>query len=109
MPQSAAHCGKRNTSVAAGGLDDGVAGTDATFPIGFAQDMQRHPVLDAAGEVHLLAFGVDGALAAARLVFDRQERRVADEPLKGLEARGGCWFAAGSYRHIRCSFKDDLS
>jgi hypothetical protein len=64
----------------------------SSFRIGPPQDVQRHPVLDAAGQVHLLALGVNGATLAAELEVDRQQRGVANQSLKRMKAaRDGGW------------------
>lgn len=57
MPQSGTHGGKGNAGIAAGGLRDRNARPDSAFGIRLAQDMQRHAVLDAAGEIVMLRFG----------------------------------------------------
>ena len=43
------------------------------------QDVQRHSVLDAAGEVVGLVLGVDALLAASIAAADLEQRRAADE------------------------------
>jgi hypothetical protein len=48
--------------------------------IGAPQDVQGHAALDAAGQVQILALGMDRARAAAIPVLDGQQRRVADQP-----------------------------
>src|SRR5687768_5354016 len=50
--------------------------------------MVGHPVLDAAGHIHVLGFGVDDALAAVESKVDREQRSVADQSLETFEALG---------------------
>ena len=54
--------------------------------VGLAQDVEGHSILDAAGHVHVLGFGVDHALPTAVAEVDRQQRRVADHVLEVAEA-----------------------
>jgi hypothetical protein len=82
-----------------------------------AQDVERHPVLDAAGEVEALCLGVDQARGAAvDRELDREERGVADEDTKspepvseghaahaallaGSRGRHPPWILSGWWRH----------
>jgi hypothetical protein len=54
-----------DAGVPARGLGDGVARRDPVLGIGAADDVERHPVLDAAGDVEVLGLGVDDAPLAA--------------------------------------------
>ena len=47
--------------------------------VGALDDVERHPVLDRAGEVQVLGLGVHGARAPVDLAFDGEERRVSGE------------------------------
>ena len=53
------------------------------------QDVQRHAVLDAAGEVVGLVLGVDALLAAAVTAVDLEHWRAADETCERDEFAGG--------------------
>jgi hypothetical protein len=64
VPERASYVRESDACVSAGGFGDAVSGVQAAFGVGLADDRERHPVFDAASEVHLLAFGMDGALAA---------------------------------------------
>ncbi len=80
VAERAADGGEGNAGVAAGRLGDHVAGGDLTARVGALQDVQRHAVLDAAGEVVRLVFGVDAVLVPAIAAVDLEQRRAADQP-----------------------------
>jgi hypothetical protein len=94
MTQRTADRREGDARVATGRLGDHVAGRDLSAGIGALQDVQRHPVLDAAGEVVRLVFGVDAVIAAAKPAVDLEQRRATDQPGKGQElalVRRGHW------------------
>ena len=95
MTQYAAERGKRNTRVAAGGFGNREPGLDLPFFISFLQDAQGHAVLDAAGQVHVLGFGVKNAFAALEAEVDADEGGVADEASQGFELRCGTIYQYG--------------
>src|SRR5208283_3243572 len=96
VAQNAAEGGKRNTRVAAGSLGDSEAGLDLSLFIGLLQDAQGHAVLDAAGEVHVLGFGVENAFAALKVEVDADKGGITDEARQGFELRCG---AIDEYGH----------
>ena len=70
---------QRNSCIAAGGLGDGVAAVQLAGRVRLFQDVERHPVLDAASEIHLLALGVQNSSAAAEAVANAQKRCVSHQ------------------------------
>ena len=66
----------------------GSPGCDQPGLVGALQDVQRHAVLDAAGQVELLVLGVDRPRLAVDAQRERQQRRVADQPPQGVEVAG---------------------
>ena len=50
--------------------------------------MIGHPVLNTAGHIHVLGFGVNDALAAVESEMDCEQRGVADHSLQAFKARG---------------------
>src|SRR5699024_1878709 len=84
MPQRTSDRGKRDPGIAARRLDDRVAGREAAVTVGPLDNVERHPVLDAPGQIHLLGFRVDRSDLAATLVIDTEEWRVPDEPVKSM-------------------------
>jgi hypothetical protein len=77
---------KRDPAVPAAGLRDRVPGRESPGAVGLLEDVQRHPVLDAAGEVQGFELRKDRSRCAAPLVMDREQRRVPDQPLKTVGA-----------------------
>ena len=67
---------------------DIVARLDGTLGIGALEDVQRHAVLDAAGEVERLVLGMDAVPHAAEFTIDFDEGRASGEALQGCKARG---------------------
>ena len=101
VSQRPAYRRKSDAGVSAGGFGDGVSRVQPALGVSPADDVQRHPVLDAAGEVHLLAFGKDGALAARYFVFDSEQRRVADQSFESAETvcnGRGCGGSGGDHK-----------
>ena len=84
MAQRAAQRGKGDARVAARGLHQRVAFVQQAARVGRAKYLQRHTVLDGAGQVQVFGLGIDGALAPAKTVADGKQRRVAD----GFTERG---------------------
>jgi hypothetical protein len=79
MAECATDGRERNAGVATGGLGDRIARSDLAAGVGALQDVQRHAVLDAAGEVVRLMLGVHALLAPAVPTVDLQQRRAADQ------------------------------
>ena len=98
MAEGAADGGERDAGVAAGGLGDLVAGLDSAVLVCPPQDVQRHAVLDAAGEVEILGLGVDDAIRAAVTVVDSQQWRIAHQDVNGLQTLG-YWAASPGLGH----------
>lgn len=74
------------------------------FGVGAAQDVQRHAVLDAAGEVHVLAFGENSAATAAIFKIDSEQGGVSNQALKGAESSGdGRRNSGGRIKHRKRS------
>src|SRR5262249_47977996 len=73
--------GERRAGRAAGVLDDGVAGLQATVELGALDDRARHPILEAAGGIFPLELDVDLGGGGGRELAQPHQRRVAD----GLE------------------------
>ena len=88
VSQRPADGGKRDPGVAARRFGNGVARRDGAGLVGALQDMQRHAVLDAAGQVEWLVLGVNGARRAVDQERQREQRRVADQPSHGVEVAG---------------------
>ncbi len=89
VPERAADGREGDAGVAAGGLGNHVAGRDFAACVGALQDVQRHAVLDAAGEVVGLVLGVDALLAAAITTVDFEQRRGADQARQCEKFGGG--------------------
>ena len=89
VAERAADRGEGDAGVAARGLGDHVARRDLAARVRALQDVQRHAVLDAAGEVVRLVFGVDAVLVAAVAAVDFEQRRAADEACERDEFGGG--------------------
>jgi hypothetical protein len=85
MPQRATHGRKRDAGVAARGLGDAGAGPEGAAPVGLFHDEERHPVLDAAGEIQRFLLGVDDARLAPVEEVHGHERGVADEAMQAGE------------------------
>lgn len=77
---------KRDARVAGGRLGYAVAGPDGPRAIRALQDVERHPILDAAGHVKVFGLGVDRARPAPEEETNLQQRRVADHVLQFSEA-----------------------
>src|ERR1041385_2233420 len=80
------HAGERDAGVPARGLGDRVPGLDPALGIGATEDVQRHPVLDAAGEVEVLGLGVDQAPLALVGELDLEHGGVADQARERAQA-----------------------
>jgi len=61
-----------DAGIATGSFHDGVARFNPPGLIGFLKDVECHPVLDAAGNVELFAFGINGAFFTLEPVMDGQ-------------------------------------
>ena len=77
---------KRDARVAARGFDDPAAGTERPAPVGLAEDVEGHAVLDAARHVQVFRFGVDRPFPAPEHEIDRQQGGVADQARELLGA-----------------------
>src|SRR5262249_2746293 len=86
MTQGAPDRGEGNTGVAAGCFDNLVARMKASFLISFFQNMESHPVLNAACHVHMLGFGKDHALFSPEIEANGKQWGVPDQVLQMLEA-----------------------
>ena len=57
---------------------DGITWTDGALPVCAAEDVQRHAILDAAGQVELLGLGVDRPQLAVEATGDGQQGSAAN-------------------------------
>ena len=94
MAKRTADCGKGNAAVAAGRLDNGLAGQQLAAPYCILQDRQRHPVLDAAGQIVHFRLGIDGDFLSLAARQDPDQGRVADQRRQRLQLV----FSRASYR-----------
>jgi hypothetical protein len=103
VTQRAAHGGKCDACIATRRLGDFGAWFDDALRIGGLEDVQRHPVLDAAGEIERLVLGVDVVRAAAKPALDLDQGCATGETLQGGKT---CGQVSGN-RHvfIRRSFR----
>ena len=76
-----------------------IARPDPAVAIGRAPGCERHPVLDAAGQVERLLLGVDHARLAAPREVDREQRRIADQAMQRAEALSGVGVHTPSVAH----------
>ena len=88
VPQRTADGGERDAGVAAGGLSDAHPGPQGAAAIRLFDDEERHPVLDAAGEVQRFLLREDHPRLAAEDHVDGQQRRIADQAVQAGEALG---------------------
>lgn len=79
VSEGLAQGGEGDARVAAGGLDQFVAGGQLAPCVGPGQHVPGHAVLDAAGEVGRLVLGPDRVFDAAQPAADAQQRRVAHQ------------------------------
>jgi hypothetical protein len=86
MPEGASHGGKRNPGVATGRFDDRITRSNAPLLVGAPQNVERHPILDAPGQVEMLALRMDDAAATVKSELDREQRRVAHQSGESAEA-----------------------
>ena len=61
-------------------------GLNVPVVVGLLEDEQRHPVLDAAGEVQRLVLGEDAARLPAEQDVHGQQRGVANQAVQGMKA-----------------------
>ena len=87
VAQRPAQGGEGDAGVAAGGFHHAVAGLEFTAFVGAPQDVQRHSVLDAAGEIQMLALGIDHAARTPISKIDGKQRRVADHASQRIKRR----------------------
>ena len=102
MAQGAPQCGECDTGIAAGGFRDRIPRRKAAVLAGAAEDVEGHPVFDAAGHVQLLAFGVDDAAPASIAQLDGKHRCVAQQSSQAPQP-GACSRIKGSARQHRKS------
>ena len=89
MSQRPADRGKGDAGVAARGLHDEIARSQNPVAVTLGDDVQRHPVLDAAGHVEILGLGVEHAWPAAIGEVDGQEWRVAHHRFEAVDPVAG--------------------
>jgi len=87
MPQSPPNRGERDAGIAAGRFGDRVTLLNAAFLVCLLENVESHPVLDAAGHVEVLGLGIDDPLFSVERKSNSKQRRVADHVLQLLEAR----------------------
>ncbi len=86
VPERAPDRGEGDAGVAARRLDDRIPRPKGAALVAHAQDVERHPVLDAPGHVEILGLGVDDAGSAVELEVDGQQGRVPDQAGQALES-----------------------
>ena len=80
--------GQGDTGIAAGGLDQGIAGFDLTPHLGVANHAQGRPVLDRTGRIVTLQLDQQGIGGGAGQALQPYQRRVPDKVFYGGKFHG---------------------
>jgi hypothetical protein len=90
--------GERNARIATGSFRYGVARFDTPFVVRSPENMECHPVLNAAGHVHVLGFRVNNPFLSIEGIADCEERRIPNNVFDAFES--GC-FPCDRFLHQR--------
>src|SRR5208282_84506 len=86
MSQRATNGSKRDAGVAAGSFCNRVARSNPPRSISLLQDMQCHPVLDAAGQLQLFRLGINSPVTRPIFEVDAKEWRVPNQTIRVLKS-----------------------